>query len=398
MVAAVAVLFAITATHNAALRSSCDASDGAIGSIPAGTQVEIQFAVSDGSNCYKIAASVDGKSVAGYVDAAALSGIKAFEEQRKGGIAVNDATIRSDAVLQLLKQSAPDSRRIADLLNSNQPAQALQFLEPLLQRHPHDAGLIGLAALAAYRSDDLRRAGQYCRDAAPLDGDLKLAAFCRVVDRESKADKSGEKIYGLRVALRYEGDTLPADVARSMVAALDEEFSRISGRLGCPAEERITAIVQSREAYYRGTNAAEWSGGLYDGRIHVPLIEGARIGPQTRRTFAHETVHACLANIGSFPAWLHEGLAQKLSGDTLSSAARQDLRVRIGAGSLPKLENIGQNWSRLNPENARAAYALALAAADALVDNYANYGLRNILRNPGLLLQVTAEIDKTLGL
>jgi len=39
----------------------------------------------------------------------------------------------------------------------------------------------------------------------------------------------------------------------------------------------------------------------------------------TRQVFAHELVHACLANIGSWPAWLHEGLAQKLSGEPVSA-------------------------------------------------------------------------------
>ena len=182
-----------------------------------------------------------------------------------------------------------------------------------------------------------------------------------------------------------------------MVTVLDDEFIRISNQLGCRAEERIVAIVQSRESYMKSTNAAEWSGGLYDGRIHIPL-DGQEFGPQTRRTFAHETVHACLANIGRLPAWLHEGLAQKLSGETLSIAARQELQDKIRAGVLPRLEKMSQNWSHLSAEHARLAYNLSLAAAETLLDNYSSYGLRNVVRNPELLQQVTAGIDKTLGL
>jgi hypothetical protein len=43
------------------------------------------------------------------------------------------------------------------------------------------------------------------------------------------------------------------------------------------------------------------------------------------------------------------------------------------------------------------AYNLALAAADALYDNYASYGIRNVLNNPDNLRQITAELDKKLG-
>jgi hypothetical protein len=405
MIVVAGLLFAVTIAQDATLRPSCDGSDAAAGKIPAGTQVEIRFAVSDGSNCYKIAATVDGKPVLGYVDGSALADTKSFDEQRRGGASL-DGIGQSQALAKHLNERAGDPvpERAGDpvpLLNTHQPAKALEQIEQMLKNSPRDAKLLALASVAAYRSDDLRRAAGYCRDALALTDDSQTAGFCRTVERESREDKSGEKLVGMRVALRYEGQTLPADMARSMVAILDEEFGRISEQLGCVAEERITAIVQSRDAYLKTTNAAEWSGGQYDGRIHVSMSEGRWDGKQldagTRRTLAHEMVHACLANIGRFPSWLHEGLAQKLSGDTLSASVRADLRDKIRGGAIPKLENMGQNWSRLNAQNARLAYNLALAAADALVEDYANAGLRNMLRNPEMLTSATAGVDRALG-
>jgi hypothetical protein len=190
-------------------------------------------------------------------------------------------------------------------------------------------------------------------------------------------------------------------VARDMVAALDSEYARISAQLGCPAEDRVVAIVQSRDAYLRTTGAAEWSGGEYDGRIHVALMEGNQMGPVTRRTLAHELVHACLTSIASangtpFPAWVQEGLAQKLSGDALSPAMRGAIQQWAANSQMPGLDQLGRNWSRLSVDGARLAYALALAGADRLVDHYSAYGLRNVLTNPALLRQVTGSIDKDL--
>ena len=109
-------------------------------------------------------------------------------------------------------------------------------------------------------------------------------------------------------------------------------------------------------------------------------------------------VHACLTNLGtSWPAWLQEGLAQKLSGESLGPAAREQLKKLAGAHQIPLLESLGQNWSRLSADNARVAYSLSLAAADALYDKYGEYGLRNMLNNPQTVQQVTAELDKKLG-
>ena len=66
----------------------------------------------------------------------------------------------------------------------------------------------------------------------------------------------------------------------------------------------------------------EWSGGEFDGRIHIPVLDKGSLDPQVRQTLAHESVHACMAQLGQFPTWLAEGVAQKLSGAELSPATR----------------------------------------------------------------------------
>jgi hypothetical protein len=52
--------------------------------LQAGAPVELRFAVSDGSDCFKSAGTVDGKMVEGYVSASALSGLDQFESERRG--------------------------------------------------------------------------------------------------------------------------------------------------------------------------------------------------------------------------------------------------------------------------------------------------------------------------
>src|SRR5262249_44344370 len=156
---------------------------------------------------------------------------------------------------------------------------------------------------------------------------------------------------------------------------------------------RIVTIVQSREAYHAG-QPAEWAGGHYDGRIHIPIAPAKNIDPQTKRVFAHEIVHACLANIGSWPAWLHEGLAQRLSGDRVQPPQREVLKVLARAGQLPKLEALGNGWARLNATQASVAYTLALAAIELFSEG--QLGARNLLNNPDLLAQVTPDLDRKL--
>jgi len=210
------------------------------------------------------------------------------------------------------------------------------------------------------------------------------------------SDKSAEKLYGTRFLLRYEGGNLQPEVARGIVATLEEEFSRISLELGCRTDERIVTIVQSREAYMASTGAAEWSGGHYDGKIRIPVTPTAAASPELRRVFAHELVHACLAQLGEFPTWMHEGFAQKLSGEALSPNRMQSIRSALRENRIPRLENMTQSWSRMSTQHASMAYTYALAAVTVLNEHYQAYGIQNILRNPERLPAITAEVDKLL--
>ena len=388
------------------LRSGCEAADETIATLPVGTPVEVRFRVADGSDCFKISTTVDGKALVGYVPAAALSNVDQFEQQRNAAVSLDSSRalnpVEAESKKVVARSGNPALQQASQLIEANQPTRALEILEPLLKRDPKNSDLLLLAGLAAYRADQARTALDYWKqslDLAPNDG---LQRIYDKVRRESQADRSGDKLYGLHVALRYEGQTLPADTARAVVSTLDQEFSRVSSLLGCWADERIVAIVQSREAYLHTTGAAEWSGGQYDGRIHISWMDGTDVSPEIRRRLAHELVHACITNLSAggppAPAWLQEGLAQKLSGDTLSTAARDRLRELAESHKIPRLEDLRQNWSLMSTENARIAYNLALAAADSLYNDFSSYGIRNVVSNPQILRQVTAELDKKLGL
>jgi tetratricopeptide (TPR) repeat protein len=388
------------------LRSGCEAADETVATLSAGTPVQMRFRLADGSECFKIEATLEGKLVSGYLPSSALTGVDRVDRERTSAASVEvlrellpveaetkkTLTLTGDASLAVATQ----------LLDSNQPAQAFALLERAVPRYRDNANVLLLAGLAAYRSDQLGSALEYWKRSLDKAPDAALQRVYDKVRREVESDRSGEKLIGLHINLRYEGRSIPTETARQIIGTLDQEYSRISEQLGCSGGERIVAIVQTREAYLRSTGAAEWSGGQYDGRIHISLADGEQVGPHMRRALAHELVHACLSSLSSggnhWPAWLQEGLAQRLSGDTLSTPDREHLRRLAEAHTIPRLENLRQDWSRLSIENARLAYNLSLAAADALFENYENYGLRNIVNNPASLPRITADLDRKLGL
>jgi hypothetical protein len=387
------------------LRDGCDADADTIVTLPAGALVTIRYALSGAATpCYKVSTEIAGKITEGFLPGSALEGLETFEQGVREAARLDLTQVMGAVRGSLASGSLPKGAGIAavmetatGLIEASQATKALQVLEA----HPKirsDPGLMALAGVAAWRSDDDRKALEYWRASLDIQPNAAIENVYRRVEREVKGDQSTERLYGMRVALRYEPQAVPVETARQMVSVIDQEFARISAELGCSAEERILAIAQSRDAYRKTTDTAEWNGGQFDGRIRVPLFEGQGFDASMRRTLAHETTHACLTMLGRWPAWLQEGLAQKLSGDTLSPAVREQLTASAKEGKLPKLAGLGQDWSHMDTAHAVTAYALSLDAIELFYRDHGADGVRNLLRNPDRLAAVTAELDKQLGL
>jgi cytochrome c-type biogenesis protein CcmH/NrfG len=167
---ALPVLFFVAAmavrTDQTPLRSGCDSEDSVVASLPVGTPVEVRFRLSDGSDCFKVSATIQGQDIVGYVPASALTGLERYEQERSSAASV-EITRALDPVVAETKKAVsqtgdPALDRAQQLLESNQPAQALEQAQIAIHRHPRDPNVLVLAGLAAYRADQLRSALDYC--------------------------------------------------------------------------------------------------------------------------------------------------------------------------------------------------------------------------------------------
>ena len=175
------------------LRSGCEAADETIATLPAGTPVEVRFRVADGSDCFKIAATVNGKPVVGYVPASALSNVDQFEQQRNAAVSLDSSRALNPVEVESKKVAArssdPALKQASQLIEANQPTRALEILEPMLKRDPKNPDLLLLAGLAAYRADQARTALDYWKQSLDLAPNDALERIYDKVHRESQADR-----------------------------------------------------------------------------------------------------------------------------------------------------------------------------------------------------------------
>ena len=236
----------------------------------------------------------------------------------------------------------------------------------------------------------------YLRDSLNVRPDPAIEKFLKTVEREHAESAGAAKLVSTRFLLRYDSRLIAAEDARALTALLEQEYSRVAGPLGCRVDDKLVAILLSREAYLKTTDAAEWSGGSFDGRMKVAVMEKP-VGEHTRRTLAHEMVHACLASTGEWPAWLHEGLAQKYSGEARPDAWRERVHQMAKEGALPRLDRMSQTWSRMSSDHAAIAYTMALEAVNTIFAAYGEQGVSNLIRNPAWLPQLSADLDRRLA-
>lgn len=209
---------------------------------------------------------------------------------------------------------------------------------------------------------------------------------------------------GPQVLLHYDAAEVPSTTALQLGAYLNSEYGRVADRLGCSSEQPLEAVAQSRASYTKSTAAADWSSAQFDGRVRIPVspiahgaAPPAELDTATRRSLTHELTHACLAQMGQWPQWVHEGLAQKVAGDAVAPGMRMKLAGLARQDKLPKLKDLDKDWSRLDTEHAAVAYAESLAAVDLLFADYGADGVRRLLADPAQVAGLAPALDKRIG-
>ena len=72
------------------------------------------------------------------------------------------------------------------------------------------------------------------------------------------------------------------------------------------------------------------------------------------------------------------------------------MKKLAASGQLPSLRNLSQTWSRMSTLHASVAYSTALAAVELFYQHHSGLGVRNLLRNPHMIPQIEADLDKRL--
>jgi hypothetical protein len=245
-------------------------------------------------------------------------------------------------------------------------ASARAFLEEALRL---DGGLTPASVLLGqilHQQGDLDQAIQVYADAlARAPGDKMLTARLEAWRKEAALHQDFQRSMSTNFTVLFEG---PAEqpLADKALAVLEAAYWRIGGALGTYPPDVITVVLYTERQFQDVTRSPGWAGGLYDGRIRVP-VRGALEHPEEfARVLSHELTHAFVYSLATrgVPQWLNEGLAGVFEQGDLSWARE----TVSGARALIPLDRLHGDFSGFSSDEARLAYAESALAAKYLLD------------------------------
>lgn len=188
--------------------------------------------------------------------------------------------------------------------------------------------------------------------------------------REYEVEGTHTREESAHFALSWDGEK-DASVGARVLRTLEDAYEKVAVDLGIRPSERVQVVLYGQQDFQRVTGTRDWVGGLYDGKIRVPVKNFARAESEIRSTIFHEYVHVAVGSItDKCPTWLNEGLAQIFEGrDVRVSAAR--VRAAMRAGKLHALRDLNGSFTQFeDAELARLAYAESHCFTVHLSDRY----------------------------
>ncbi len=270
------------------------------------------------------------------------------------------------------------------LYRAKRPLEAESALRDALALDPRNPDALAVLGRIAYDSQRLEEAESFWRSSLSLRADPDLAERLRLLAREARVENGLTPSRAANFEIRFRPDA-PEYNVHDIQAYLLEAQTAVGGDFMYYPSRPIVVIMYTRSEFDSLRSSPSWLGGLYDGKIRLPVPAGGLSGEEFKKILWHEYTHALLHDLSAnrCPRWLQEGLAQyeeaKISPPALD---RLDAAGRSG-GIIPlsALSSALEMGSR--PETVALAYAESFALTDHIVRAYGLFRINQLLQRLG---------------
>ncbi len=283
-------------------------------------------------------------------------------------------------------------RGIALYLGKHYDAAAIE-LEQARQNGEDNVPLLFYLGRVYYDSGDLEKALAAWDGALTIEpGNKPIRDMVEKARRELAVESRMEKGYSSMFVISYDEGTR-SDLADAVLDALESAYNRVGYDLSYYPTTRVPVILYNKKDYRIVTAGPEWSGGLYDGKVRLPIGGAKEITPVLRGVLSHEYTHVVVGELtkGNCPTWLNEGLAE-VEGRKEFNPGMTELATSAKAGVLFPFSSMEKSLSTLDAKNALLAYQQSYAMVSFMISAYGWHKVRETLVNLGAGMRFDAAI------
>lgn len=249
-----------------------------------------------------------------------------------------------------------------------------------------------------YESGRLYEATRDWRRARELDpDDTELAALLEKTARELEVETRMDRDHGRNFSISYDGQA-HGGVGAEVLEVLEDAYREIGYNLNSYPETRVPVLLYATRDFSELTGSPDWSGGLYDGKIRIPVGGLSGMNARLRGVLYHEYSHvvARFLTRGRCPVWLNEGLAEVAEREH-HDPPLEALAAAAAEGRLLSWERLAGPFDGLSPEEVRLAYEQSYSMVRYMLEQYQWYKLNDLLAALGDGRSIAEAVSLALG-
>lgn len=260
--------------------------------------------------------------------------------------------------------------------------KALQYAKESAAQRPDHADTHALLGQLYYLRQDLAKAEAHWKRALALSpGREDLIQALDRLRTEAGIEKTFARSDTYPFVVRFAQAQVPVDTLW-LRQTLRDAYRQVGQSFEYFPDHPITILLYPESDFEKVKGLAHQVGGLYDGKIRLPVRRGQTTGGELKRVLWHEFTHALVHDLskGNCPLWLNEGIAG-LQESRIKPLDLALARRALQEGRLPHWQEFfGQGY---RTSSLAEDYQLAYLIAQYLVKRWSWRDMVGLLRRLG---------------
>jgi tetratricopeptide (TPR) repeat protein len=210
--------------------------------------------------------------------------------------------------------------------------------------------------------------------------DAALSEKIAKLKRDREIESAYQKTSTTHFIIKFEGEE-KKDIAAIVSDILGKAYSDIGSIFYEKGLQPVIVILYSEQEFRNSVHGPGWSGGIFDGKIRIPVQGSLNKPEELKRVLYHEYTHAVLHQVNHYPipTWINEGLAMYFEGEAEEDPLNRALSEARKNGKVIPLDQLQGNFFGMSPETANLAYGESRSAVKRLIDHYGVRRVRDLI-------------------